>query len=87
MRMVITIVMMLMIMMMLIWSASSQNAMQYNYDVAYQVKCTKYDDDDGGDDDVHQVERGQVRHRGVVRVRRSHRDSGEAQATAGKTIP
>ena len=63
MRMVITIVMMLMIMMMLIWSASSQNAMQYNYDGAYQVKCTKYDDDDAdddGDDDVHQVERGQL---------------------------
>ena len=47
--------------MMLIWSASSQNAMQYNYDGAYQVKCTKYDNDDGDDaDDVHQVERGQV---------------------------
>ena len=36
--------------------------MQYNYDGAYQVKCTKYDDDadDDGDDDVHQVERGQL---------------------------
>ena len=60
MRMVITIVMMLMIMMMLIWSASSQNAMKYNYDVAYQVKYAVYDDDGGDDDDVHQVERGQV---------------------------